>query len=207
MNSKRLTLEVIVRFPFFVLAWAVIIAIKIPTVLLGLIVIPILYRYRHIAYVDLPSWSRPWANPEDWQGGPQTFTDSLPRWWVNKQGTSIWSFFKYHAIRNPANGLRSFELLDLDIDRARVRYLTTKYLHHYEPHYMRGLGVKTAAYICWQGWQAGVKVVHLWSDERHFVLKIGWRVGPRDAYQAIDPGGIRVDDSGFATKLILWRKG
>ena len=205
MNSKRLTLEVIVRLPFFVLAWAVIIAIKIPTVLLGLIVVPILYRYRRTDYVDLPSWARPWANPEDWQGGPKTFDASLPRWWVNKNGTSIWSFFKYHAIRNPANGLRSFELLDLDIDRARVRYLATMYLHHYEPHYMRELSVKTAAYICWQGWRAGIQVVHVWNTERYFVLKIGWRVEPRDASLVVT--GIRADDSGFATKLILWREG
>lgn len=234
-----------IRLPIFILLWAGFVAIKFVTMVLGLFVIPFLSKYRDVLYSELPSWTRPWANPEDWYGGPKTFNKtSLPKWWWEKHGKSNWSFYKYHAIRNPANGLRSFEFLDLDIDMTKVRFVTNSFLAYYEPWFIRAEASTTAYYICWQGFQAGVKYVHIWPDKKtdltiklpaidfgdtwwkvwnwafslkttvlipagpkHFVLKFGWRVEPRDATIGIDPEGIRVDDAGFASKLLPYRNG
>lgn len=203
------------RVPIFVLIWILFLMIKIPTLIAGLVVVPYMYKYRGTLYSDLPAWTRPWANPEDWEGGPKSFAGSLPRWWVAENGITFWSFWRYHAIRNGANGLRSFEWLDLDINPNDVQWFGTAEnndgdpLEKYEPWYVRKHfpDVQTYWYFAWQDWQAGFKFVHHWNDGRHIVIKLGWRVEPNDAYVPIDPTGIRVDDAGFATKFLVYREG
>ena len=198
-----------IKLPIFILLWVLFLCIKIPTLIAGIFVVPFLHSYRHIDYNDLPKWTRPWSNPEDWQGGPQHYFYSLPRWWIDKHGGNFKSFYIYYAIRNGANGLRSFEFLDLDIVPDLVKYKTNLYMRHYEPWRMRQLTPipKTVWYLCWQGFQAGFKLVHIWNDERHLVIKLGWRIQPSDATDEIDPKGIRHEDAGFATKFLPYRKG
>lgn len=197
------------RLAVFVPVWALFLAIKIPTLVAGLVVVPFLYRYRAVDYADLPWFTRPWANFEDHQGGIHGVPGaSLPQWWIDREGAGFWSFYRYHAIRNPANGLRSFEWLDLDVEQERVRYWTPRYLAFYEPFYARPLkvGPRSYGYIAWQGVRAGVKFVHHWNAERHLVFKFGWRVEPRDAHEAPRAPELS-DDAGFATKLLLYRRG
>ena len=194
-------------FPVWVLMWALMLAIKIPTALAGFVVVPLLYPYRFRDYDTLPFWTRPWANPEDWEGGHMSYRASLPKWWVNRHGTDLKSFYKYHAIRNPANGLRSFEVLDLDIDPDRVEYRTSWYSERYEPKTLRAANRKSGGYIAWQGIRAGCKYVRVWNEERHFVFKFGWRIEPKDKTVPIDPDGLRHEDAGFATKLLVYRNG
>jgi hypothetical protein len=197
------------KLPLFILVWIGFIAIKLPIALLGLIVVPVLYRYRHKPFDDVPKIFLPWLNPEDWNDGHRGMAESLPMWWVNENGISFKSWFRYHAIRNPANGLRNFEFLDCDPNPSRIRFVTTgkKYRDRYEPTTMRTDGVKFAAYLAWQGFQAGTKIVYVWNDKRHLVFKFGWRIEPRDRYIPIDPNGTRVDDAGFATKFLPYREG
>jgi len=201
-----------IRLPVFILLWIGFLLIKAPTAFAGLFVVPLMWRYKHTHYSFLPWWTRPWANPEDWKGGESTFLSSLPKWWVDKNGTTFRSWYRYHAIRNPANGLRSFELLDLDIDPDLVRYKTDLELLRYEPTVLRrhNLGgidanIKTAWYLAWQGWQAGFKVVHIWSDTHHLVIKLGWRIEPADAFG--EDENIGTEDASFASKFLLYRKG
>lgn len=229
------------RTPLFIMSWILFLALKIVTVLLGLVAVLFLGAYRDVLYDDLASWTRPWANQGDWYGGPYTFNETcLPRWWVVKllpiyarwwhpilnalnvadwwksfeptdkkeRGAKFGSYYKYHALRNPANGLRSYEWLDLDIEMDKVRYVTSGILYPYEPDVMRGRDspLTTSWYLCWQGLQAGFKLIHLWSDKRHLVIKLGWRVQPQDATTPI-PAGIRAEDAGFATKVLVYRKG
>ncbi len=197
------------RLIYFIPIWLLFLLIKIPTGILGYIAIPLMWRYRRTPYRKLPSWTRPWANPEDWEGGPQGHLNSLPEWWVEDKGHGFVSFYQYHAFRNPANGLRSFEWLDLDIDASKVRYVTPQIYTYYAPWSIRPMKTKpqTVWYLCWQGLQAGFKFVHLWNDDRHMVVKIGWRIKPTDKFREINPEGIRATDSGFATKFLFYRKG
>ena len=202
--------QLLYRIPVFIALWIAVIAIKIPTVLLGFLVVPFLYRYRHKKYEDLPAWTRPWANPEDWWGGPEGTEESVPQWWINRyEGVTFWTWYKYHAIRNPANGLRSFEFLDLDIDQEKIEYIAYPELKHYDPWYTRRYtpDVDFYWYLVWQGWQSCFKIIYHWNDEKHIEFKIGWRVNPRDKHVAPDPDGIRGEDAGFATKFLPWRNG
>jgi len=80
----------------------------------------------------------------------------------------------------------------------------------YEPHVMRKEGIKHASYWCWQGYQAGYKMVHVWNDERHAVVKLGWRVEPNDKKGENQQGKwfqILKDDASFAGKAQPYRKG
>jgi len=193
------------KLPIFILLWLGFLLIKIPTALLGLIMVPAIYRFRFTGYENLPWWTRPWANPEDWEGNGNG-SGSLPLWWVNAHGVNFKSFFQYHAIRNPANGLRSFEWIDMDIDPARVEYRRSHAIVNFEPGNLRRLKIKTAWYIAWQGYQAGFQVYHIWSDDRHLNIKFGWRVDPSDADTSL-PKNMGVDDASFATKFLLYRRG
>jgi len=196
-----------IKLPVFIFLWALMVALKALTALSGLLAVAVLWRYRKTDYTDLPAWSRPWSNPEDWQGTIGHHASSLPKWWLMKNGVGFWSFYQYHAIRNSANGLRSFEWLDLDTDPKKVRYKTNLYMEPYEPRSMRRHYPMhpTVWYFAWQGFRAGFKVIHIWNTERHLVIKFGWRVEPSDA---IDRELTELDhDTSFASKFLFWRKG
>lgn len=195
-----------IKLPIFILMWVLFLMIKAPTVLSGFFIIPLLYRYRSTHYKLLPWWTRPWANPEDWEGRGNG-NNSLPKWWIEQYGNTFKEFYRYHAIRNPANGLRSFEWLDLDIISKLVEFKTNTKLRIYEPNQMRVYdgALKTAWYFAWQGHQAGFKLIHLWNFERHLVIKFGWRIEPSDAIS--DVINIGTEDASFATKILPWRKG
>lgn len=198
-----------IRLPIFVLYWAGFAAIKIPTALLGLVMVPLLWRYRQRPYTSLPGWTRPWSNPEDWFGqrtANKLEYNSLPWWWADSRGTGFWSFVKYHAVRNPANGLRSFEALDVDIDPSKVRYKATTYLDSYEPRRLKAAGLKSAGYIAWQGFKAGIQYLRIWNDERYLVIKFGWRVHPSDRENPSQRDPVLAADSGFASKFLFYRK-
>jgi hypothetical protein len=198
------------KLPIFILMWVLMIAIKIPTTLLGVVMVPLLWRYRATYYDELPWWTTPWANPEDWTGGPKGVRGaSLPQWWVDREGDGFSSFVKYHMVRNPSNGLRAIEFLDLDIDSKKVKYHSTSPVRNwYEPWDMRKQHKqKVAGYVAWQGFKMGCKLVILWSDTRHFVAKFGWRVEPKDAHKAVNPDGQRSKGAGFASKFLPFRKG
>lgn len=203
-------LQLLFRIPIFIALWILVIAIKIPTLLLGFFTVPFLYRLRHKKYEDLPKWTKPWANPEDWWGGPEGTEESVPQWWINRyDGVTFWTWYKYHAIRNPANGLRTFEFMDLDIVPEKVNYIAYPDLKHYDPWYTRRYepDVDFYWYLTWQGFQACFKIVIHWNDEKHFEFKIGWRVNPGDAKGFMDPDGVRKDGAGFASKFLPWRDG
>lgn len=199
-----------IRLPVFIIVWLGFIAIKLPTAILGFFVVPILYRYRHRPFSKVPKVFLPWQNPEDWNDGPQGTPESVPKWWVKERGgVTFWDWYKYHAIRNPANGLRNFEAIDLDPNPEKIQYVSTgkTYRKSYEPTSMRRDGVKFAAYLCWQGLQAGCKIVYVWNDKRHLVFKFGWRIEPADKHRPFDPKGIRINDTGFASKFLPYREG
>lgn len=213
------------RLIYFIPIWLAFMAFKLVVVIIGLPITAGLYFLRDQDKGELiGTWMTPWINPEDWTGGPQAYLDhSLPEWWIERHDGKVTfgMWWHYHAIRNPANGLRNFEWLDLDPIPEMIRYRTPMYLTYYEPwHVRKGVDVPTIriggtikhypknyGYLCWQGFRAGAKFVHHWNDERHFVLKIGWRIEPRDAHEPMDPDGIRHEDAGFASKLLVYREG
>lgn len=170
--SKR---QAVLGASWRVLPWVGMLMIKVPTVLAGFLVIPLLYLYRHRNFDDVPKIFLPWQNPEDWVDGPEGTEHSLPQWWVNREGSGFYSWWHYHAVRNPANGLRNYEWVDLEIVPDKVKFWTPEYLRFYEPWHTRKHHpeLKSYGYICWQDWRMGVKFVHIWPDlERDIVWRI-----------------------------------
>lgn len=232
------------RLPLFIVVWIGLVAIKLPTMFAGGIVVPFLYKYRKRPFDEVPKVFLPWQNPEDWNDGIAGTEHSLPKWWINEpvddikipllkivirkaredRGFGFWSWYKYHAVRNPANGLRNFDFVDLELEQDKVKYLTPQYLKYYEPWYTRSNnGPKNYGYIAWQGYRAGVKFVHIWptlekdikifkwtlfkEGLRHFEFKFGWRVEPRDAVEGYDAKSHRWHHgAGFASKFLPYRR-
>lgn len=163
-------------------------------ILFGFIAVPYMYRLRNVDYADLPKWTRPWSNLEDWTGQPGTYVGSLPKWYVRKHigmgsdwmFAGTWTRFKffvrYHALRNSADGLRSFALFAVKMDSNKVHYRTPHYFLEYTPAAAKAAGLKTICYFCWQGFKAGFKIIHIWNDTHHFELKFGWRITPADQF-------------------------
>lgn len=237
-SQSRVSKFPIFRMPVFVTLWVAMMAFKLPVVVLGLVVVPIMYRWRAVPFDDVPKIFTLWLNPEDWTGGPQGVVgESLPKWWIDRHdGASFGMWVHYHAIRNPANGIRNLEFLDLDIEQDKVRFWTPQYFRYYEPWHFANLAKldpdnpdehpKTGIYIAWQGWKAGIKIMHVWPEalervivtvfgfdvlvadagRKYFVLKLGWRVEPRDAVEGLRPGSQRaLGGAGFASKFLPYR--
>lgn len=197
------------RLPGFLVVWLFFMAMKIGFVLHGFVMVALLYFYRKRKFDDVPQIFLPWQNPEDWVGGINGTEHSLPQWWINKEGTGFYSWWKYHAIRNPANGLRNFDFVDLDLEQDKIHYWTPEYLKYYEQWYLQKYApdLKTYGYIAWQGWRAGLKIEHIWNAKRYFVFKFGWRLEPRDAEEGYKKNSHRWNlGAGFASKFLPFRE-
>lgn len=188
----------------WVLMWIPQMALKLVFMAIGLVVMPAMFKLRKVPLKDLKWYQRMFANPEDWKGGVLDYEDSIPDWWATKNGRDMKSFYRYHAIRNPADGLRNYKWLQLHIDQNKVEYRTPKYYRYYEPWH---IGPKPGVYwyIAWQGIYAGLKV--LWIEEdKYSEFKFGFRVEPRDSREPLkDPSARKELGASFASKL-RWRR-
>lgn len=182
--------------------WAVSIAFKLPTAVAGWFVVPFLYKYRYTDIDMMPIWSIPWVNPEDWHGGFLNYDGSLPTWWKNREGDDFKSFYKYHARRNPADGLRNFAWLQLWIDKDKVWYWTPKFMEHYSPWWDRKPGWR--GYIAGQGPYVGFKIQWVRKDT-YSEVKFGFRVEPNDAKRELpDSSARKALGASFASKIKWW---
>ncbi len=201
---------IVLMFIPWINAWTVMLILKnifwIPS---GWIMVPRLWKYRHTDYVDLPQWTKPWSNLEDWQGQPNHYKSSLPKWWVlfriskGFEGTDKRSWIRYHAFRNGADGIRAFKLLNVNLYDGGIKYKTPFYMDRYEPKEMREAGKRAAGYFCWQGWQAGMKWLFIYNDKWHASIKIGWRMEPRHAKSPTNAVEQRLLDADPSRKILL----
>jgi hypothetical protein len=202
--------ELILKSPIMLGWWAVQIAIKLPVVILGFALQPLMFKHRNVLLKDMP-WYLLWlTNPEDQPGGYPGFPDSFPPFWHRKMEAEGWSLryahYHYHAVRNPGDGLRNFKFLQVVPKPDEIKYVTNKYLRHYEPRALEN--GETAYYFCWQGFSLGMHIVHVWSDERYLTFKFGFRIHPADSIPGtLDPKGTRAQlGASMATKFLPYRK-
>ena len=204
----RKLLRLLVLPPVALSLWVGSMALKAVTALLGLLIAPVTYRYRYTNIEAVPSIFLPWLNPEDWQNGTQQYDGSLPDWWIHRMGDGFWAFYKYHAIRNPADGLRNFKFLNCQIDPDRIEFVADKFRKYYEPWWraVDDESPRVQWYICWQGVWAGVKLQ--WIRKNTYTeFKLGFRIEPNDSVEGPDPNGSRaLHGASFASKLILNRE-
>lgn len=186
--------------PVWLTWWAVQIMVKAPFALLGLVVIPYMWTKKNTPLHELNWAERLFANPEDWYGGHYNFADSLPPWWVRSRGVSFKSFYLYHAIRNPADGLRNIPQLQAQIEQHRVQYVASQYLRYWEPEFVGNVpGVYW--YIAWQGHNMGLNVMWI-RDTKYVTLKLGMRIEPRDSVEPVK-GSRGTLGGSMATKLVV----
>lgn len=199
-------LELILRLPVMLLIWAIEIALKAVVLVIGLVFMPLTYKYRNTPIGEVPRYLTILINPEDQLGGFPGFEDSLPAFWKKEYGTGRWAHYKYHAIRNPSDGLRNFKILNVVPDPDKIKYITNVELRHYEP-FLLGNG-DLAYYFCWQGFYLGMHIVYVWSDTRYLTFKFGFRIHPADAdINNIDPKGTRaLLGASMATKFLPYRE-
>lgn len=197
-----------IRLPLWILYWLVQIAFKLPFAAAGLIVHRDMYYDRYTPLDELPKWKKLFANPEDWTGGFLGYEGSLPDWWKKRMElagkTQYQSYYHYHAIRNPADGLRNIKWLQLWIEQDKVKFYTPTYLRYYEPWFVDVPGVHW--YIAWQGNYAGLKVLWIHKNRKYTEFKWGFRVEPRDALEGLkDTSARKALGASFASKL-KWRR-
>ncbi len=185
-------MRMIFKMPIFLTLWAAMLVIKVPWLVSGWFMVPFLYKYRNTDYVSLPKWTKPWTNLEDWHGRPQSYKASLPKWWVlyriskGFEGTDFRSFYRYHAWRNGADGIRAYKFLNVNPYDGGIKYKTPFYMAPYSPKELRKAGKRAGGYFCWQGWQAGMKWLIIWNDNWHSSIQLGWRIRPRHAKSPIN---------------------
>lgn len=81
--------------------------LKLLVTLVGLVAVPFMLLTK-----DRPKWLwRPWSNPEDGNDGPEWWHRYAENHWFAKYFPSYWG----SAIRNPANGLRTYKYLTVDV--------------------------------------------------------------------------------------------
>lgn len=166
--------------------------------LVGFVMVPLM-----LLCDNRPAWLfRPWYNPEDGMHGPI--------WWLNyveKRGHALskrFPSFWWSAIRNPANGLRSYPILSVIPREGEVDFLPrplTGPSNDPNPGVLRALGAKYAWHYCWQDYYAGFWLCIIWNNNKHAKFRIGWKLLPHYRYDPVDV------QLGFAGSILPWRNG
>ena len=101
--------KVLLWLPVWILMWTLQVAVKLPMALLGYVVMPLMYRKRNTPLALLKWYEKLFANPEDWHGGFLQYEGSVPPWYKARHAdkSEFYQFYRYHAVRNPADGLRN----------------------------------------------------------------------------------------------------
>jgi hypothetical protein len=178
------------------LLWLPMAALKAVTILCGLVAVPLM-----LLTDNRPAWLwRPWANPSDGIHGPDWWSRYLELRgnWLAKRFPSFW----WSAVRNPANGLRTYRFVTVKIDPNRVEsrgnYLPTN------PGPLRRAGGRVGWFYAWHGLYSGFWLCVAWTDAKHMKLRLGWKILPEDKDEVEE---WRADGAGFAMAFLPWRDG
>ena len=154
----------------------------------------------------------PWVNPEDWTGGVRGFPleyKCIPPDLHDKYPPTDWGFWRYHALRNPAGGLRNYPWWVCRLNKDEIRHRPSYVPQHVKAWYLRRLDEvdRITWFVCWQGDYLHMRCVILWSDNWHGELGIGFRIFPRDR-QGPWPDSTRWKiGAQFASKFHILKRG
>ena len=134
--------------------------LKAAAKLVGLVVVPFTFPWRFTAYWAVPAYYKPWINPEDWTGGwrnhPKDYQcipkDLQPRY------KGFWGFYRYHALRNGASGLRNYKW----------------FLRKLRPEQIDVMSKGPWTFV----WTRSIGMVYF--DKGPVEAKFGWRLTPSD---------------------------
>lgn len=183
--------------------------IKIITVLLGFIVIPIATLSRAYSMTE----ARPPGHPKHYDGDKYNWTWKWMKPWDNwsdgianrnyKQFDSMFMQIMYwSAFRNPANGLREMPITSVKIKPIKIDYKGSLGRHSVEENTFKFPNYKGRFahwYVCWHGiyscvfWQ-----FHLFGKLRR--LWIGYKLKPQDR-AGLDQDDYRIKGAAFTVQF------
>jgi len=173
------------------LAWAGAASIKAAAVAFGLFAVPLMLACR-----ERPRWLwRPWIDPS---GIPAWYWRYAARHPVARYAPRFW----WLAIRNPANGLRTYRWLTCDLDAARFEWRDNGMPTNPGP--LRKAGGRVGWLYAWQGVYSGLWLCVIWNDSYHMKLRIGWKLVPDEVQFAEEWKPAR---AGFAGSVLFFRRG
>ena len=173
----------------------------IPYEIAGFFVVPFIYKYRNSDLEFMKKYHPkllPWVNPEDWtngwrghQPGDNCVPDDLrPRF------SGRWGFYRYHAMRNRAHGLRNFDWHNLQLKDGHISYVTNEEIPVYQDWWIwKNMYPKAGDcwwHVTWQEEHIGFKSIRYFKflgKLRCWEVKLGWRIGPYDAHGPLAGSG------------------
>lgn len=173
------------------LLWVPMGGLRALTILLGFVVVPLM-----LACNSHPRWLfRPWLNPETGLSGAPWWEDYLSRHGnpVAKKFPRFW----WSAIRNPANGLRTYDFLTVEVKGYKFKGNDLPV----NPAELRKLKKRVGWFYAWKGIYSGFWVCVVWNETRHMKLRIGWKIVPDYLDEWIP------EIAGYALAFLPWRKG
>ena len=115
--------------------WTIMLLIRVPLILLGLVVIPVALLYRHTEiksedgqlheFTHLPNWAWIWDNERDGATGDQAGRWHRMQMWGDSD--TFMSMYWWLALRNPVNNMRFTSWLSCNTEEAAVKLLGGQY--------------------------------------------------------------------------------
>ena len=167
--------------------WSIMVLIRLPLILLGLIVVPIALPFRRtelrykdgqpFEHVDLPGWAWLWSNERNGALGDQR------GWWDANtpfgDSRSFMSMFWWLAIRNPVNNMRFTSAFSCNTEVTHVEVLAGNNVvddgddrRGFGWQFLRGTadGSGLKRYYCFRF------VGFEWGSERVFDIELGHKI-------------------------------
>lgn len=165
-----------------------------PFKIAGWFVVPFLWKYRNsdLAFMQQHHPRLMFAvNPEDWVGGwrgHKPGSGGIPSdLWDKFPPESRLAFWRYHALRNAAKGLRVRDGFFLELDADKIGFSTNEVLKTYQDWWLFKYRVPESGskwwHVTWQDGRIGWRYIRYFGfrGELYYIHgKAGWRIGPYD---------------------------
>jgi len=215
-----------------VVQWVVLIAIRLPLTLLGLVVVPIALAVGTTTEGKGDTGPRPftkYSTDKDWwwEGLHRVFwiwsndrdgaRGDKRGWWYDRAGYSFWSKYQWLALRNPVNNMRFVRGISVNMYEAEVELLAGQpVVDDHDDGNLFGW-----QWLCAQGpifkyytfyyiseeYPEWLTKVIPWFSERVFVFRIGHKIALKhnDEYSGMDIDGGTGSDHQRAWKGFTFR--
>lgn len=177
--------------------------ISLPFEIVGLAVVAYIYRYRDVDLAHMKTlhkWAMPWVNPEDWTGGWRGFKpgDNCVPADMREEFSGFWGFYRYHALRNRAHGLRNYSWYNAKMKEGEIEYVTPDYCKAYSDWWLfKNRDLKPGSrfwFVSWQGFYCSYKYIRYFSfrGKLYYIhWQAGWRIKPVDAEEGYKESSMR----------------
>jgi hypothetical protein len=172
------------------LQWSWLVAVRLLAIIVGLFLVAVALPFRRLGrsvsdgrpIINLPGWAWLWDNAHDGMLGDKRlwWAQNTPFGWPVDSYLAMWW---WAAIRNPANNMRLLAMFSAPVDGAKIRY-RGDYTVEDKPGF-------DGWQLCWSEMDGrrwfGFYLVHCWSLDRAFVIRLGFKVKPEHSGRTDEP--------------------